>query len=75
MDKVTRSDALAILELIEDKNFPAHRCMWDFITSLVTGLDREMALELEKMGIAFFDGVDRNLSLNRQDNHIIPEED
>jgi len=49
----------AILELIEDKQYPAKRVLYDYITDLVHHFNSDVCIEMEKMGQEFFAKADK----------------
>ena len=59
MNNLIKSDVQSILELIEDKQYPAKRILFDYVVSLVGSLDYKLSKEIENMGYQYFDEHDQ----------------
>jgi len=64
MNNTIKSDIQNILELIEDKQYPAKRILFDYIVSLVGSLDYKLSKEIENMGYRYFNKMDINKGID-----------
>ncbi len=54
MNDLIKTDLQSILELIEDRQYPAKRILFDYIVSLISNLDYELSKEIEDVGYGYF---------------------